>query len=71
MQFSLKSMHMYGEFHSVKMCNKYTSLYITCYIYLVEIYIFIETRCVINTQGVHYAKTHCFRIKIFSGSRTH
>ena len=71
MQFFSKSMHMYMCFDSVKMCCKHTSIYITFYIDLVEMYIFIETRCVINTQGVHHAKTHCFRIKIFSGSRTH
>lgn len=58
-------------FYSVKMCCKYTSIYITCYICLVEIYIFIETRCVTNTQGVHYAKTHSFRVEISSGSRTY
>ncbi len=49
-------MYKYVKFEYVGVCCNHTSIYKSFYIILVEIYIFIETRCVINTQGVQMPK---------------
>ena len=43
-------------FNIVDMCCNHTTIYISFYKLFVEIYINIETKCVINTQGVHMPK---------------